>query len=135
MNPIFEVLLPRRPISYQGTSKSREEWKNFIYGRAFSVWNQTPISDGRLRFSVVYLCESDPADINNLIKPIQDAMISLVYADDSLVCDVTGHMRLLSDPIDIVGLPSLLADAVITGSEYVYVQITNSNELNQEVSQ
>ena len=60
--------------------------------------------------------------------------ISLVYADDSLVCDVTGHMRLLSDPIDIVGLPSLLADAVITGSECVYVQITNSNELNQEVS-
>ena len=60
--------------------------------------------------------------------------IFLVYADDSLVCDVTGHMRLLSDPIDIVGLPSLLADAVITGSECVYVQITNSNELNQEVS-
>lgn len=134
MEPIFEVLLPRRPISYQGTSRSREEWKVYIYGRAFTVWNKTPISTGGLRFTVVYLCESDPADINNIIKPIQDAMNTLVYADDGLVCDVTGHMRLLSDPIDIVGLPPLLADAVISGSECVYVQIAKSNELNQEVA-
>lgn len=133
MNPIFEVLLPRRPISHQGTSRSREEWKAFIYGRAFNAWTQAPISTGRLRFTVVYLCESDPADINNIIKPIQDAMNSLVYADDSLVHDVTGHMRFLSDPIDIVGLPPLLANAVISGSECVYVQISNSTELNQEV--
>jgi len=133
MRIIFEVLLPRRPISHQGKSRSREEWKEFIYGRAFKAWNQTPISGGRLKFTVVYLCESDPADINNIIKPIQDAMNSLVYADDSLVHDVTGHMRLLSDPIDIVGLPQLLADAVISGAECVYVQISNSNELNQEV--
>lgn len=133
MKPIFEVLLPRRPISYQGTTKSREEWKEFIYGRAFKAWNKTPISEGRLRFTVVYLCASDPADINNIIKPIQDTMNSLVYADDSLVYDGTGHLRLLSDPIDIVGLPPLLAEAVISGSEYVYVQITSSYELNQEL--
>ncbi len=40
-------------------------------------------------------------------------------------------MRLLSQPIDIIGLPDMLSDAVIGGC--VYVRIMLSNELNCEV--
>ncbi|MEL6938187.1 MAG: RusA family crossover junction endodeoxyribonuclease [Cyanobacteria bacterium J06598_1] len=131
---MFELLLPRRPVSYQAkSSQNKQDWKDYIYGRAFSVWNQSPISKGPLKFTVVYLCESNPADINNIIKPIQDALNSLVYADDGLVWDVAGHMRLLSDPIDIVGLPAQLAEAVAEGTECVYISVTESAELNTEV--
>ena len=133
MPALFELLLPRRPLSYQAkNSENKQAWKDYVYGRAFAVWRKNPISAKALRFTVVYLCESDPCDINNVIKPIQDALNSLVYADDSLIWDVTGHMRLLSDPIDIVGLPEQLQDAVI-GSECVYIRITESSELNSEV--
>jgi hypothetical protein len=136
MPAILEFLLPRRPLSHQAkNSIHKQEWRNFVYGRAFSKWTQKPITQGSLKFSVVYLCEDDPGDINNIIKPIQDALNALVYSDDSLIWDVTGHMRLLSDPIDIVGLPALLAEAVIGGTECVYVRITNSNELNLEIKQ
>lgn len=79
------------------------------------------------------MCEDDPADINNIIKPIQDALTTLVYSDDNLIWDVAGHMRLLSQPIDIIGLPEMLSNAVIDGAECVYVRITLSNELNWEV--
>jgi Holliday junction resolvase RusA-like endonuclease len=134
MPAIFELLLPRRPLSYQAKdSHNKQAWKDYIYGRAFTIWKQNPISAGPLRFTTVYLCERDPCDINNIIKPIQDALNSLVYADDSLIRDVTGHMRLLSEPIDIVGLPEQLQDAVIQGSECVYISISESSELNLEV--
>lgn len=133
MTVLIEFLLPRRPLSHQAKPKHKEAWRDYVFGRAFAVWKKQPITVGPLRLTVVYLCESDPGDINNIIKPIQDALNSLVYADDSLVWDVTGHMRLLSEPIDIIGLPDLLAEAVIRGSECVYVRITKSNELNLEV--
>ncbi len=131
MTVLFELLLPKRPVSHQ--AKSRDKWKEYVYGRALSDWKQTPITKGALKFTVVYLCEGDPCDINNIIKPIQDALNSLVYADDRLVWDVTGHMRLLSEPIDIIGLPKQLADAVIQGSECVYLRVTESSVLNTEV--
>lgn len=134
MTVIFELLLPRRPVSYQAkNSENKQAWKDYIYGRAFALWKQNPISTGALRFTVVYLCESDPCDINNIIKPIQDALNSLIYADDGLIWDVTGHMRLLSDPIDIVGLPTQLANAVIQGAECVYIRVTESSDLNTEI--
>ena len=111
---LFELLLPRRPVSHQAKdSPNKQAWKDYIYSRAFSIWRQAPIVEGGLEFTVVYLCESDPCDINNIIKPIQDALNRLVYADDELVWDVAGHMRLLSEPIDPEGLPILLAEAVI----------------------
>lgn len=134
MEILFELLLPRRPVSHQAkNSGNKQAWKDYIYGRAFSVWNQNPIVKSGLKFTVVYLCESNPCDINNVIKPIQDALNRLVYADDELVWDIAGHMRLLSEPIDTVGLPALLAEAVIQGSECVYVSVTESSELNTEV--
>jgi len=117
----------------QRTVPTNRLGKTIIYGRAFLIWKQAPISRGALRFTVVYLCESDPCDINNVIKPIQDALNSLVYADDSLIWDISGHMRLLSDPIDIVGLPQPLQEAVIQKIECVYIRITESSELNLEV--
>ncbi len=134
MTVIFELLLPRRPVSYQSKdSKNRRAWKDYVYGRAFSVWKQSPVATGALKFTVVYLCQSDPCDINNIIKPIQDALNSLVYANDGLIWDVTGHMRFLSDQIDIVGLPSQLAEAFIQETECVYIRVTRSHKLNTEV--
>ncbi len=86
------------------------------------VWkNNNPIKDGDLQLTLVYLCDEFPADIDNIIKPIQDALVDLVFEDDSLVSDVDNHRRFMSDPIDIIGLPSLLQRAVITGKECVYV--------------
>lgn len=134
MTTLIEFLLPRRPLSHQAKdSRHKTAWKDYVYGRAFSVWNQKPIKSGALKFTLVYLCEDDPADINNIIKPIQDALTTLVYSDDNLIWDVAGHMRLLSQPIDIIGLPEMLSNAVIDGAECVYVRITLSNELNWEV--
>ncbi len=135
MAVIFELVLPRRPVSYQAKNRqNKQAWKDYIYGRDFAIWKQKPIATGELKFTIVYLCESDPCDINNVIKPIQDALNSLVYADDGLVWDITGHMRLLSEPIDAVGLPEALAEAVVQGNECVYVRISTSAALNTEVT-
>jgi hypothetical protein len=78
----------------------------------------------------VYLSKDPrPGDINNFVKPIQNALCACVYADDAMIRDVSAHMRLLSEPNAIHGLPEKLARAVIDGEACVYVAIHDSTEL------
>lgn len=82
---------------------------------------------------MVFLAEADDeGDINNFVKPVQDALNSLVYADDDLVMDVSAHKRVLSEPIAIDGLPDQLSLAVIDGMPCVYIAISKSRELSEE---
>ncbi|MEH2027928.1 RusA family crossover junction endodeoxyribonuclease [Nostoc sp.] len=130
---LFEFIIPRRPVSLQ--TKKRENlqaWKNFVRVEAQKVWkDSSPITKGDLQLTLVYLCDEYPADIDNIIKPIQDALVDLVFEDDSLVSDVDSHRRFLSDPIEIKSLPSLLQRAVIIGKECVYVKVSESQPLEK----
>ena len=99
-------------------------------GEAKKVWgNDTPVSSPPLRFSIIYLCDSSPADIDNIIKPIQDALVELVFEDDSLVSDVDSHRRFLVEPIDVTTLPPLLQTGVAAGNECVYVRVSDAQDL------
>ena len=84
---------------------------------------------GNLRFTLVYLSGDSPADIDNIIKPMQDALVGMVYEDDASISDVDSHRRLLSEPIDVTDLPSLLRAGVALGSECVYVRVTRASDL------
>ena len=77
----------------------------------------------------MYLCDDSPPDTDNIIKPIQDALVGLIYEDDSLIADVDSHRRFLSDPLDLTSLPSLLVDGALIGKECVYVRVSRSKSL------
>ena len=84
----------------------------------------------RLQSKISNLKSIDPVDTDNIIKPIQDALIGLVYEDDSLVVtDVESHRRSLSDTFDVALCPSLLLRGIISGSDCVYVRIYSAKAL------
>lgn len=129
-NFLFEMLIPKRPVSHQAKSRENlQAWKDYVYGRARNSWQGLPISNYNVRVTLVYLCDDSPADIDNIIKPIQDALVGIVLADDALVSDVDSHRRFLRDNIDVTGLPGLLADGVYAGQECVYVRVTPAERL------
>jgi crossover junction endodeoxyribonuclease RusA len=128
---LFEILIPKRPVSHQ--AKNRENlqgWKDYIYGRARNEWSGgTPYPKVGLRLTLVYLCDDSPADIDNIIKPIQDALVGVVYADDSLISDVDSHRRFLSDAIDLTNLPPLLIKGIRLGEECIYIRVCLAENL------
>jgi len=129
-NFLFEMLIPKRPVSHQANNRSLKIWRDFVYGRARQEWKGgTPLQDVGLRFTLVYLCDDSPADVDNIIKPIQDALIGVVFADDSQVSDVDSHRRFLSDRIDITNLPPLLIENIVNGAECVYVRVSLAESL------
>lgn len=128
---LFEMLIPRRPVSHQAKNRENlQAWKDYVYGRARIEWiGGTPLVRSGLRLMLVYLCDDSPADIDNIIKPIQDALVGVVYADDSLVSDVDSHRRFLSEPIDVTNLPPSLIKGVISGEECVYIRVSLAENL------
>lgn len=131
----FEFLVPGRPVSQQGKNRSKrrskDEWKAFVCECALQEWEGTPVYDETLRFTLVYLCEDrkNMPDINNIIKPVQDALIGLIYLDDNLIVDVQGHLRMADDVIAVTELPALLQDVIVTGTDCLYVRVDSSPKL------
>ena len=125
----FDFLIPKRPVSLQTRQRSKlQNWQAFVRAEASKTWVGTPYS-GNVHLTLVYLYDADPVDTDNIIKPIQDALIGLVYEDDSLVTDVESHRRSLSDTFDVALCPLLLVRGIISGIECVYVRINSAKAL------
>ena len=127
-----EFLIPRGPVSSQGSPKGKNELKTVVRAEAQKAWTgSSPIKDANLQLTLIYLCRDNPPDTDNIIKPFQDALNKLVYEDDRLVSDVESHRRFLSEPIDMTNLPLLLRKGVIIGKECVYVKVSESQPLEK----
>lgn len=118
----FEFIIPRRPLSVQAKPRKLAAWKAFVRELVTASWNGS-VMEGELRLTLVYLCKDSTPDIDNIIKPIQDALKGLVMTDDSQVADVDGHRRFLDETFDLSRLPPLLLFGIATQRECVYVRV------------
>ncbi|NOQ36546.1 MAG: RusA family crossover junction endodeoxyribonuclease [Methylococcaceae bacterium] len=128
--PLFEFLIKQRPLSLQTRNRNNlQAWKNFVRQEASKTWNDTLIEEQYLHVVIVYLSDDSPPDVDNIVKPILDALVGLIYEDDVLIADVESHRRYLSDGIEITNLPELLQSGVLDGEECVYIKIETSQTL------
>ena len=128
----LEFLMLRRPMSLQGNRANLRTWRDFVASQARRAWgDRHPIRRGELHLTLVYLCGVQPADADNIIKPIQDALVGLVFADDGLIVAVESHRRLLTGSFDPKRLPPLLLHGLLTGKECVYVRLRDAQPLEE----
>lgn len=128
----LEFLIPRRPVS--GQTKSRrnlQAWKSLVRDEALRAAPEVgPLLDADVNLTLVYLCnEADPVDADNIIKPIQDALVGLAYGDDVRVADVESHRRRRTGAFDAARLPEPLVRGLLLGGECVYVRVRPSKPL------
>ena len=127
----IEFLVPRRPVSLQTRRRrSFQAWKDVVRAEAAKAWaGRRMIEAGALHLTLVYLCRESPLDVDNIVKPIQDALEGLVLSDDILVSDVESHRRFLAGTFDLDRLPPLLASALAASVECVYVRLSGARPL------
>lgn len=127
----FEFLVPRRPLSLQAKRPSLQAWKAYVRDVAAKTWSGPPIQAGDLHLTLVYFCIESPPDTDNIVKPIQDALVGLVFTDDSQIADVESHRRYLSGTFDLTRLPQLVLTGIAAQSECVYVKLSDSQALEE----
>ncbi len=70
-------------------------------------------------------------DVDNIVKPIQDALIGLVYFDDRQVTDVLSRKRNLNGNFVLGRISDVLAEGLSRGNEILYISVERAP--NQEV--
>ena len=61
--------------------------------------------------------------MDNLIKPIQDALQGIAYANDRVVKDVPGNWRKIDAPFRLHHISRPLVDAFSDGHQFVHIRL------------
>jgi Holliday junction resolvase RusA-like endonuclease len=121
----FEVVVQGTPLSQQAKiAKHREAWKKQVTEAArkhqYETCEQVLLYPQPLAVTLCYFPSAlMDSDIDNIVKPIMDALIGVAYVNDRIVERVTGQKfepeveRELSAPSDQLALASDMEPPVV----------------------
>jgi len=75
---------------------------------------------------VTHYCETVIGDVDNLTKPIQDALQGVVYLNDKQVRDVIGNRRPINGRFVVRHISMPLAAAFSNGRPFVHIRVWHS---------
>lgn len=129
----FEFTTKGTPVSSQTKNRRRlQSWKVQVRAAAQTAVNSgvTPV-DGDVCVTITYYHDGDSPDVDNIIKPIQDALSGVVFVDDAQVVETQGRKKSINGSYKIRGVSSVLLEAFADGDEFVHVRVTEAT--NPEV--
>jgi Holliday junction resolvase RusA-like endonuclease len=125
-----EFIVVGTPVSQQTKNRTHlAAWRAAVAAEAQTAMppgaNPTP---DNVEVQVVYYYETGPAllDVDNLVKPIQDAMNGVVYVDDAQVTDCTSSKRDINGRFEVRHMRLALALGFVQGGEFVYVSVRDA---------
>lgn len=129
----FEFLVDGPPVSQQTCRRERlKAWKTIVRQEAEKCWaSDQKTATGLVMLQVTYFYDSVAMDVENIVKPIQDALIGLACVDDNQVTDVLVRKRDLLGNFRVENMTSILAEGFARGSEFLHIVVINAPD--QEV--
>ena len=124
----LEFIVPGPPVSnQQSTPQGRANlaaWKAKVHAGVVAAW-ANPVLGTKLKAVVINFHDTDKPslDLDNMSKPIFDAMNNLVYDDDRQLRQVELVHQRIDAPMVIVGASKILVDAVQAGQQFAYVRV------------
>jgi hypothetical protein len=130
---LLEFVVVGAPVSQQTHNRpSLQRWKQKVRAEAAKAWSLPPVTT-ELRFVVThfYTRLRRPMDDDNLLKPLRDALIGLVYNDDAQITDSASRQSSLDLPFNLDEAPALLIEALTLGIGFVYIRVEDAPDHRQ----
>ncbi len=86
-------------------------------------WEGETVLSEELSVVVWYFFKDGGLDVDNMIKPILDALKGVIYEDDSDVSQVIGRKTELASGLRVQGATLSLDQALTTGSDFVFIKV------------
>jgi crossover junction endodeoxyribonuclease RusA len=128
--PLFEFCVHARPASARTRNRAGlAAWQQTIRDAAVAAWPEgiAPL-EAEIELRITHFGEKQFMDMDNLIKPIQDALQGIAYLDDRQVRDVTGRWRDIEGRYSLRYIAPCLVDAFSAGGEFVYIRLWIARE-------
>jgi len=129
----LEFIVNGPPVSQQARRRERlKAWKITVRQEAEKYWSpEQRIATGMVALQITYFYDSVEMDVDNIVKPIQDAIIGLAYVDDTQVIDVLVRKRNLFANFKVENMTSILAEGFARGNEFIHIVVIEAPD--QEV--
>lgn len=132
----FEFTIKGPPVSAQTKNRGRlQSWKRQVRAAAQVeiVAGEAPVTD-EVTVTITYYYEGDSPDVDNIIKPIQDALNGLVFVDDCQVVDTRSRKKSLDGAYRIRGASPALLMAFADGDDFLHIKVIEAIE-EQDLTQ
>ena len=134
MFPI-EFIFDGPPLSLQSTNKVRKRnYRAMVASEASKVLPAgfTPTTD-EVEIIITYYYETQSGDVDNIIKPIQDALNGVIYIDDVQVVDTRSRRKDINGSYKIRRVSAKILEGFNRGNDFIHIKIqkfTNNQELD-----
>jgi len=124
----FEFVIPQRPVSQQARRQARlREWKEFVGEHARLAINEPrELATEPVALRLLYFYDEAALDVDNILKPIQDALVGILLEDDAVITDVEIRRRWRRTPFTLRAVSPVLAAGLALGTEFVYVALSDA---------
>jgi crossover junction endodeoxyribonuclease RusA len=124
----FEFVIPQRPVSQQARRQARlRDWKEFVAEHArLAIDEPRALATQPVALRLLYLYDEAALDIDNILKPIQDALVGILLEDDSIITDVDIRRRWRRTTFTVNTVSPVLAAGLALDSEFVYVALADA---------
>jgi crossover junction endodeoxyribonuclease RusA len=127
----FEFTVPGPPVSHQSRNKARlDAWRRLVRSQAAKLWGSAAPLKQELKLDVRYYHEGEAVriDNDNMVKPIQDALIGLIYVDDRLIIDTIVRKMSIDGTFRVKRHKSReFIIALAKGDEFLHIKVTEAS--------
>lgn len=126
----FEFVIEGPPVSQQTRRRARlRAWVAEVRRVAEQDWPTGALpASGPIKVTVTYLYDFDARDVDNLAKPILDALKGLAFLDDAQVTDLTSRKRNLANDLRVESPSPVLAAGLDLGTQFLHVRIEQTSD-------
>ena len=124
----FEFTILGPPVSSQTRNRARlQQWKQDVRAAALMrVVAGTPPSPDPVQITITYYYEGDSPDVDNIIKPIQDALNGVVFVDDAQLAETRSRKRPLNGSYQIMGASGILLQGFSAGLGFLHIRVESN---------
>ena len=129
----FEFAIEGPPVSQQARRRELvRQWSRSVRTAALQRWDAdaSPVAEV-IMLTIIYFYNDVPMDVDNIPKPILDALKGLAYLDDSQIIDLLCSKRELTDRLQVESESQLLKNYIRRGAHFIYISAESAS--NQEV--
>ena len=121
----FEFTIKGPPVSSQTRNRKRlKNWKADVKTAAQRQLSaDASIVNTDVTLTITYYYDGDSPDVDNIIKPIQDALIGVIYTDDRQVVESNSRKRSINGSYKIRGVSPVLLTAFSDGNTFLHIKV------------
>ena len=123
----FEFTVEGPPVSQQARQRQRvREWMQYVQSAAGWRWDRESPFTGEIEVAITYFFDSVDIDVDNIPKPILDALAGLVYYNDSQVTDMICRKRDRRRIPEFPDPPQMVVEALAHTEQFLYIKVSEA---------